>query len=79
MNEGSFDAVAWMRARRTEIDGEDAGLSWETKHKKMRESLKNNPLWLRLRGRGTSPVSGPVTYVDAHVNDAAQGVAGRIK
>ena len=27
-----FDAVAWMRKRRGEIDEEDQGLSWEEKH-----------------------------------------------
>jgi len=27
----SFDAVAWMRQRRAEIDREDQGLTWEEK------------------------------------------------
>ena len=30
----TFDAVAWMRKRRMEIDKEDEGLSWVEKHKK---------------------------------------------
>jgi len=31
-----FDAVAWMRARRAEIDEEDRSLSWEEKREKTR-------------------------------------------
>lgn len=47
----TFDAVAWMRKRRMEIDEEDEGLSWVEKHKKTREFLKNDPLWHRLKTR----------------------------
>jgi hypothetical protein len=36
----TFDAVAWMRKRREEIDKENEGLSWEEKHKKRGSSLK---------------------------------------
>jgi len=32
----SFDAVAWMRARRATIDEEDRGLSWAEKPEKTR-------------------------------------------
>jgi hypothetical protein len=47
----TFDAVAWMRKRRTEIDEEDKGLSWEEKREKTRRLLENDPLWLRLKSR----------------------------
>ena len=46
-----FDAVAFMRKRREEIDQEDAGLSWEEKSRKTVESLRGNPLWERLKDR----------------------------
>jgi hypothetical protein len=47
----SFDAVTWMRKRRTEIDEEDKGLSWEEKRDKTRKLLEKDPLWLRLKNR----------------------------
>ena len=46
-----FDAVAWMRKRRAEIDEEDRGLSWEEKARKTRHLLRNDPLWKRLKSR----------------------------
>ena len=42
----TFDAVAWMRKRREEIDKEDQGLSWEEKHKKLGSFLKRIPFGL---------------------------------
>ena len=56
----SFDAVGWMRKRRTEIDKEDQGLSWEEKMGKTRKLLENDPLWHRLRDRLVEPSSMPV-------------------
>lgn len=47
----TFDAVAWMRKRRAEIDKEDEGLSWKEKEEKTRRLLKADPLWIRLKGR----------------------------
>jgi len=47
----TFDAVAWMRKRRTEIDKEDQKLSWEEKRKKTRRILEKDPLWLKLKNR----------------------------
>ena len=47
----TFDAVAWMRKRRTEIDEEDQRLSWEEKRKKTRRILEKDPLWLKLKSR----------------------------
>ena len=45
----SFDATAWMRKRREEIDREDAGLTWEERQHKTLEVLKNDPLWQHLK------------------------------
>jgi len=56
----TFDAVAWMRKRREEIDKEDQGLSWEEKHEKTRKLLEKDPLWLSLRKRLVEPTSVPV-------------------
>ena len=53
----SFDAVAWMRKRRAEIDREDEGLTWGQKSKKTVELLSSDPLWQRLKGRVSSPTT----------------------
>ena len=45
----AFDAVAWMRKRRAEIDKEDEGLSWKEKDEKTRRLLKADPLWIKLK------------------------------
>ncbi len=50
-----FDAVAWMRERRTQIDEEDKGLTWEEKRRKTREVVENDPLWQNLRTRFIEP------------------------
>ncbi len=50
-----FDAVAWMRKRRTEIDQEDEGLTWEERSRKTVEMLGDDPLWKRLAGRVVKP------------------------
>ncbi len=60
----SFDAVAWMRARRARIDEEDRGLSWAEKHEKTRRLLENDPLWVRLRKRAVEPSSAPRTVAE---------------
>lgn len=46
-----FDAVAWMRRRRDEIDREDAGLTWEERSRKTLNLLSEDPLWKKLRAR----------------------------
>ena len=56
----NFDAVAWMRRRREEIDREDEGLTWQERSEKTRRLLKNDPLWQRLVGKRT-PVSRKVS------------------
>jgi hypothetical protein len=53
----NFDAVAFMRRRREEIDREDEGLSAEERTRKTRELLKDDPLWLYLKDRLAEPVA----------------------
>ncbi len=57
--EKKFDAVAWMRKRREEIDKEDNGLSWEEKHEKSQKLLEKDPLWQSLRNCLVEPASIP--------------------
>jgi hypothetical protein len=58
-----FDAVAFMRRRREEIDREDAGLSWEERVSKTSELLKDDPLWLYLKDRLAEPIALEPTVV----------------
>ena len=58
-----FDAVAFMRRRREEIDREDEGLTWEERVRKTRKLLKNDPLWLYLKDRLAEPVAPEPTVV----------------
>ena len=62
----TFDAVAWMRRRRGEIDKEDQGLSWEEKHEKTRKLLEKDPLWQSLRERLVESTSVPAGKTKAH-------------
>ena len=59
----SFDAVAWMRRRREEIDEEDNELSWAQKKEKTKKLLENDPLWKKLKDRLVEPISTPVRAV----------------
>lgn len=59
----TFDAVAWMRKRRIEIDEEDKGLSWEKKREKTQSVLEKDPLWLRLKDRLVEPTKFSVKGV----------------
>lgn len=52
-----FNAVAWMRKRREEIDREDAGLSCEERRSKTRSLLRDDPLWQYLKGRVVKPTT----------------------
>lgn len=47
----TFDAVAFMRKRREEIDREDAGLTWEQKREKTRRLVEKDPLWEKLKNQ----------------------------
>jgi hypothetical protein len=51
----TFDAVIWMRKRRTEIDEEDRELTWEEKRQKTRNFLEKDLLWHKLRKRLVEP------------------------
>jgi len=55
-----FDAVAWMRKRRTEIDQEDEGLTWEERSKKTLKLLESDPLWCDLKRRVVKGAGLPV-------------------
>ncbi|MCG3199165.1 MAG: hypothetical protein GHCLOJNM_03674 [bacterium] len=58
-----FDAVAFMRRRREEIDREDEGLTWEEKSRRTIALLGEDPLWTRFEGRVVSPdplPTGPI-------------------
>jgi len=57
--EKRFDAVAWMRKRRADIDKEDEGLTWEEKARKTADLLQNDPLWKRLKRRVVAPPTSP--------------------
>ena len=57
----SFDAVAWMRQRRTAIEKEDRGLTWEEKSRKTLDLLRGDPLWERLKKRVVEPAA-PVAH-----------------
>ena len=46
-----FDAVAFMRKRREEIDEEDAALSWEERSRKTLKIVQKDPLWEAFKGR----------------------------
>lgn len=43
----TFDAVAFMRMRREELSRAYAGLSAEQIKERIRQALKDNPLWKR--------------------------------
>ncbi len=62
----TFDAVAWMRKRREEIDKEDEKLSWEEKREKTRKLLGKDPLWQSLRKRLVESTSVPVVKTAGH-------------
>jgi hypothetical protein len=54
-----FDAVAWMRKCRAEIDKEDEGLTWEEKARKTADLLHDDPLWKHLKRRVSTPPTSP--------------------
>ena len=68
----TFDAVAWMRKRRIEIDEEDKELSWEEKREKTRRLLEKDPLWLRLKGRLIEPTKFSVKGIRADQTESPE-------
>lgn len=73
--EKKFDAVAWMRKRREEIDKEDhgLGLSWEEKHEKTRKLLEKDSLWQSLRNCLVEPTSVPAGKTKARKQKVTEG------
>ncbi len=59
--EKPFDAVAWMRKRRAQIDKEDEGLTWEEKARETVDLLHDDPLWKRLKRRVAAPRKRPAS------------------
>lgn len=53
----TFDAVAFMRKRRAEIDRGDEGLSWKEKSEKTARIVEKDPLWQRLKDRVVQPTT----------------------
>ena len=51
----TFDAVQWMRRRRTEIDEEDRGVSWEERRRKTREIVMRDPILAPLCTQAKCP------------------------
>lgn len=51
MTDKPFDAVAFMRRRREEIDREDERLSWNEKRVRTMKSLEGDPVWERIKER----------------------------
>jgi len=50
-----FDAVAWMRRRRTQIDEEDGALTWAQKHQRTHEQVLQDPVLAPLCGEVVVP------------------------
>lgn len=51
----TFDAVAFMRKRREQIDAEDAALTWQERRAKTRMLVERDPLWHQLRSSTVEP------------------------
>jgi hypothetical protein len=51
----TFDAVAWMRQRRTQIDEEDGRLTWAQKRKKTHDEVLRDPLLAPLCAQTAAP------------------------
>ena len=51
----TFDAVAWMRRRRTQIDEEDRRLTWAQKRERAHEEILQDPLLAPLSAQTAMP------------------------
>jgi hypothetical protein len=51
----AFDAVSWMRQRRTQIDEEDATLTWAQKREKTHEQVLQDPILSQLSEKTPAP------------------------
>lgn len=56
-----FDAVAWMRRRRAEIDREDEHIGWQERSLKTLNLLENDPIWQKIRDRIRQSPSSPLS------------------
>jgi hypothetical protein len=56
-----FDAVAWMRRRRAEIDREDERLGWQERSLKTLNLLENDAVWQKIRDRIRQSPSSPLS------------------
>ena len=72
-----FDAVAFMRRRREEIDREDAGLTWEEKSDKTWDTLRGDPLWERVKGQAV-PTGTPLSSKAAGPKNEQGGERKRV-
>ena len=61
----TFDAVAFMRKRREELSHEYAGLDWQEIEKRIRQTLKNDPLWNK-NNRNITSISPKKEIGDGH-------------
>ncbi len=50
-----FNAVRWMRKRRTEIDEEDRAITWEEKRRKTHDIVSHNPILKEFCSRVLTP------------------------
>ena len=53
--EKTFDAVSWMRERRTQIDEEDQSLTWAQKHQRTHEQVLQDPVLAQLCDETVAP------------------------
>ncbi len=55
----TFDAVSWMRNRRTQIDEEDRSLTWEQKRQRTHEQARQDPVLAQLCSEVVEPQAKP--------------------
>ena len=64
-----YDAVAWMRSRRVQIDREDRGLSWEERYHKTLRLLEDDLFWRKIKDRAEKSVHSQAMAVsESHDN-----------
>jgi hypothetical protein len=56
MKKKTFDAVAFMRKRREELSLAYAGLSWQQIEERIRQAMKDDPLWRQSQKDRAAPV-----------------------
>ena len=71
----SFDAVAWMRERRRQIEEEDRGLTWAERSRKTRQIVLRDP----VLGKLCRNVVRPEQLHPLNVRERAAGYGTRRK